>query len=830
MLMVSTTEDELCSTGTKNLFYSTSEEKEKARLSNLLEYDLSDHDINRNTLNSITTLAALICDMPLSFVTWVGSKHVDFLSRDGCELLGTSRENSFCHLAIEQDDIFEIEDSTKDSRFSENEFVKGQKIPLTYYAGFPLKSPKGHNLGSLCVCDWKINKLNDKQRLALKTLTQQVMAQLELSKQNKKLTEANERAEKLSKAKDDFISNVSHEIRTPLNAINGYANILSQSILDKDQEQAVTIIKSSSEILITLVNDILDFSKINSEKLKIEKIPFNLNKTVKLVYDLLLNKAKEKNIWLELNYDEKIPKRPMGDKVRINQIIMNLVGNAIKFTNKGKVTIEVKLNTEKSINSQTEKIDYSNENSKNYPQKVFIDFSVKDTGIGIPKDKINTIFERFEQAGTEITRKFGGTGLGLNISKNLIELHGGKLEVKSVYGEGSEFYFTICYDVARDSNSSEKDKIISDLQQLNDEHFSKLAKLRVLVCEDNSVNIKLVKHLFKNKITYLQVAENGLIGIEMLKAKPFDVIIMDLHMPEMDGIQATKYIRNVLKSKIPIIGFTANSSQEEKNLCLKSGMNDCLTKTFVNNDIYKKLADVILKTKDYLEDEAENLNFINSPLEISVKHNSHKYVSKSIFKLPRESPMCNSKISIVRRQKRSSTNFMDTDIHTNPSKKIFSSLFKPYPKFEVNEENTSPYSGNHQTQINNKLTFKEISHYNYDEENLSHVNMSSLKEISSDEDFNKELVEYFIENFPQEVHSLKYDIIENNIMQIKFKIHKMKTPLNMFGLSNIIENFEKIERLCTNNIYDSAIVEYNCVNDKLKLILEELKLILKNSY
>lgn len=306
MELISTTEDE--QTITRKLSSSSLEKKEKERLSNLLEYDLSDHDIDNNTLNPITTLAALICDMPLSFVTWVGSKHVDFLSRDGCKLLGTCRENSFCHLAIQQDEIFEIEDSTIDPRFSENEFVKGQP-PLTYYAGFPLKSPQGYNLGSLCVCDWKPNTLDEKKRLALKTLANQVVAQLELKKQNKKLIIANERAEVLSKAKDDFISNVSHELRTPLNAINGYSNILSQSILDKDQEEAVTIIKNSSEILITIVNDILDFSKINSEKLKLEKIPFNLKKTVKLVYDLLSKKAFEKNLSLDIVYDENIPKK-----------------------------------------------------------------------------------------------------------------------------------------------------------------------------------------------------------------------------------------------------------------------------------------------------------------------------------------------------------------------------------------------------------------------------------------------------------------------------------------------------------------------------------------
>lgn len=865
MELISTTEDE--QTITRKQSSSSLEKKEKERLSNLLEYDLSDHDIDNNTLNPITTLAALICDMPLSFVTWVGSKHVDFLSRDGCKLLGTCRENSFCHLAIQQDEIFEIEDSTIDPRFSENEFVKGQQTPLTYYAGYPLKSPQGYNLGSLCVCDWKPNKLDEKKRLALKTLANQVVAQLELKKQNKKLIIANERAEVLSKAKDDFISNVSHELRTPLNAINGYSNILSQSILDKDQEEAVTIIKNSSEILITIVNDILDFSKINSEKLKLEKIPFNLKKTVKLVYDLLSKKAFEKNLTLDIVYDENIPKKILGDKVRINQIIMNLVGNAIKFTQKGKVTIEVKLNMDRSLYSNGQllknKLPLSESNSetnsnpdcnttldKNYGQNLFLDFCVKDTGIGIPEDKINTIFERFEQAGTEITRKFGGTGLGLNISKNLVELHGGKLEVKSVYGQGSEFYFTISYDTVENMPlNKEKDKVC-DLQKLNEEHFSKLSKLRVLVCEDNSVNIKLIKQLFKNKITYFEVAENGRIGIEILKRKKFDVILMDLHMPEMDGIEATKYIRQVLKSKIPIIGFTANSSQEEKEFCLKNGMNDYLTKTFVNNDIYMKLADISSLSKEYLEDE--ELKYMNEAgIGIKrVKYFSQKDISKCIKNILSKGSDSNlsrkesennvvKNMNIPNRKKTKNLTYKHDE-----KKKIFTGLngnhhivknsenkcsnFKlQQKKLDSSMEYNSSSDDSEEVKNNVIEIVEENKAQSSDQEIIDHVDLTSLSEMSGDEEFSKDLIEYFIKNFYLELQSLQPDIKENNYKQIKFRVHKMKTPLAMFGLKNIIVKLEKIEKLCNNNEIDLALKEYFYIEENFKIISEELNEILK---
>jgi signal transduction histidine kinase/CheY-like chemotaxis protein/HPt (histidine-containing phosphotransfer) domain-containing protein len=942
MALTSTTEDEgNIKHDSKNSHWLI---KEKARLSNLLEYDLSDLDIDENILTPITTLVAMICEMPLSFVTWVGPKRVDFLARDGCQYLGTSRESSFCDLAIEQDDIFEIEDSLNDPRFSENEFVKEQQTPLTFYAGYPLKSSKGYNLGSLCVCDTKPNKLNDKQRLALKTLTQQVMAQLELKKQNKKLIEANKKAEVLSRAKDDFISNVSHELRTPLNAINGYANILGQSILNKDQEEAVNIIKNSSEILITLVNDILDFSKINSEKLKLEKIPFDLEKTVKLVNDLLYKKAEEKNISLEMIYDEKIPKKLVGDKIRINQIIMNLAGNSIKFTQKGKVIIEVKVSENKL--EQTSSVFNINSNVIGYEtrvtskkslniltRQVILNFSVRDTGIGIPADKIDSIFERFEQAGTDITRRFGGTGLGLNISKNLVELHGGNLKVKSVFGEGSEFYFTIPYDFIPVKETNKERNQISDLHKLNQEYFSKLAKLRVLVCEDNLVNIKLIKHLFKNKITYLEVAENGRIGVELFKTKPFDVIIMDLHMPEMDGIEATKYIRNKLKSKIPIIGFTANCSNEEKELCLKVGMNDYLTKTFVNNDIYKKLADIILISKEYLEDDDLRQKYI--PPKKRVKSHTGKFCTKlniidyrdecsnknlndlglyfvksskleedididkqdSVFKGQKKKIY--SSVNVINKLNKliltNSTNSQNSsiksslkDINLNRMKRgkssrkssiksnfineegEFRNSFSPLSNERISKKNSSKiiksseniifeYSDVKSDKViedkytpssffkpnldydnsfgrNSSEDSEDFENFNLlqikelqvnDKENYDHIELTALKEMSSDEDFEKEIIEYFLENFPQEIKSLVSDITNNNKKQVKLKVHKMKTPLGLLGLKKIIEKLEKLESLCNNDQNERAIWEFKYLSENMNIIYNELKGILK---
>jgi CheY-like chemotaxis protein/HPt (histidine-containing phosphotransfer) domain-containing protein len=419
------------------------------------------------------------------------------------------------------------------------------------------------------------------------------MVHLELRKQNKELKEVNERAEKLAKVKDEFLNNVSHELRTPLNAIGGYAEILLKTDLDTDQKEAVSIIKSSCEILISLINDILDFSKIQLGKLQLENIPFDLRKTIKNVKDLLNPKAKQKNLKFDLKVEEKIPKFILGDKVRINQIIMNLTGNALKFTQEGYVKIDIKLldETEKNLN---------------------ILFSVKDSGIGIQENKLKTVFERFEQAGKDITRKFGGSGLGLNISRNLVELHNSKLEIESVFGKGTEFFFTIQFDKFLDQEDC---KFYAN-QKVDINYMEKISNtqyLKLLVCEDNLVNIKLIKAIFKNKNINIEIAENGKIAIEFLKKKKkFDLILMDLQMPEMNGYETTKYIRNIMNLNIPIIGFSASTSEIERNYCFEVGMNDYILKSFGGNEIFDKLDNFVNANKIYEEDINNNTNNDNN--------------------------------------------------------------------------------------------------------------------------------------------------------------------------------------------------------------------------
>lgn len=874
---ITRTDEELSnSTDSTAMFSST--KKERERIKNLLEYDLN-YEFNVRELQSIAELASYITGLSQAYVTIVGLKDTNFLTSVGSDAKGAPREMTFCNICIEQDDFFELKDTLTDERSKDSTYIKCVQNPLRYYGGWPLKSLEGYNLGSICVCSMEPFEMNEDHKKALKTLADQVMTQFQLKRQNRLLAAAKLKAEKLSKMKDDFISNMSHELRTPLNAINGYADILNKSKLDPDQQEAVSIIHNSSEILITLVNDILDFSKINSEKLALEKIPFSLEKTIKLVFDLLVKKAEQKKIKLENIFDEKIPKKVLGDKIRINQIIMNLTGNAIKFTEKGYVRIEVK------ILEESEK-------------DLTLHFSVKDTGIGIPEDKLDKIFERFEQAGTEITRKFGGTGLGLNISKNLVELHGGELEVKSVYGLGSEFHFSIKYDkVTLEHEMAEKLK--KEKNKLDSTKMN-LKKLRVLVCEDNTVNIKLIHHMFKGKVTLLEVAQNGKVAIEILKRKMFDVVLMDLHMPEMDGLETTKYIRNTLKLKIKIIGFTATTSEAERQMCLDSGMNDCITKSFVSEELLQNINTVVNSNKIYKEDKpAEEINMepparrrdknITRSHKIHTKLNLKKIYSNekrniqnikkssSSKKLIYSANYKNNNISFKRKvgSSSSSSNLLKSSVSRKNSEKSWEKSqnietfkkinFVPTRKCSFKEKHTSlesNYKINQEEQKYNPIfnNFQQVKneappsssdeessneikreggtekniifiHSHDEEESNTWVQFSILKDFSGgDKNLEKEMVELFLTNIPLEIENLRKAILSENIKEIKFVIHKIKNPLEIFGLKIIVDKTEEILNTCEKKEFNNALQVFYGMKRDLQNIYNELDKNLKIFY
>lgn len=594
-------------------------EKENRRLKALFEYNIS-FLTPEEELDAITKLLSIICKTPISLVTLLDESKVWFKSNVGIEgVTFSERKLSFCKYVIEQSDIWEISNTHEDLRFVNHPFVIG-KSGIRFYAGIPLVTPSGYNIGVLCVIDHVPRKLNLDQRIAMITLARHIIMHFELTKSNLNLKFANEKANKLAKAKDDFLSNMSHEIRTPLNAIYGFTELLNKTSLDKNQEEMLDIIRSSVEILMAIINDILDFSKIESGKLSIENHPFNFEDAIRTIKDLFSQKAIEKKLNLNFNIDRNIPRAINGDKIRVNQILINLIANAIKFTNKGFVELTIKLI----------------EDTEN---KVGIHFSVRDSGIGIPEDRKIAIFERFEQASSDINRKFGGTGLGLSISKSLVELQGGKLAFNSQLNVGSNFYFTLYFNKVHDEAVEKilrKEKKNCINKQMNNDNQKKrfdhkLKKLvgktpvKILVLEDTYFNYKLVENIFEDTIIQLDLAENGIIGLEKMKKIQYDMILLDLQMPEMDGFEVANYLRKVKKSDILIIAMTANNSEKEKIRCLELGMNHYFTKPFKQNDLLNAIIKVFYE-------KYQNQGKINNDLKVMFNHSLNNTFSNDAEK------------------------------------------------------------------------------------------------------------------------------------------------------------------------------------------------------
>lgn len=388
----------------------------------------------------------------------------------------------------------------------------------------------------------------------------------EHKKAQNELIQAKDQALMAVKAKDSFLANMSHEIRTPLNGIIGFTELLQQRNLPSPDREFVENIQTAGDHLLLLINDILDLSKIDSGKIELEVQPFRLREALKHVHDLLKVKATKKAIDFSLFLDAELPEVIIGDKGRLNQVLINLAGNAIKFTEEGEVTISIKKRQETD-------------------SRVSISFSVKDTGIGISEEKLNSIFDRFIQAEASTTRKFGGSGLGLNIAKQLVELQGGKIELKSKLGQGSEFYFVLEFEKTK--------QFVENFQKSENSGQHVDHSVTILMCEDNEMNQRLAKTVIANFGFHLDIANNGKEGIELLRQKSYDLILMDLQMPEMDGYQATKYIRNEMKSNIPIIAMTAHSLVGEQQKCFDIGMNGYVSKPYKQQDLLQKIQEFI---------------------------------------------------------------------------------------------------------------------------------------------------------------------------------------------------------------------------------------------
>lgn len=451
---------------------------------------------------------------------------------------------------------------------------KDGKLTDVLFNGSVYRDDQKNVLGVVVVA----RDITDQKRIETELIEARVFAELAtgIAEEEKRNAEcATTIAENAVKAKQQFLSNMSHEIRTPMNAIIGFTKVVLKTDLTAKQKEYLDAIKMSGDALIVLINDILDLAKVDSGKMTFEKIPFKVKSSISSMLHLFETKIQEKNLTLIKEYDPNIPSIIVGDPVRLHQIILNLVSNAVKFTSRGKITVAVRL------------IDET-------PGNVTLEFAVTDTGIGIPEEKIATIFENFQQASSGTSRIYGGTGLGLAIVKQLVEPQGGTIKVKSEVGEGTTFSFRLNF---------EKTDVDAELETEIHELDSDIKNIKVLVVEDIALNQLLMKTLLDDFGFQRDIAENGKIAIEKLEKNSYDIILMDLQMPEMNGFEATEYIRKIMKSNIPIVALTADVTTVDLAKCKAVGMNDYVTKPVDERLLYSKIVGIVRKSSSIKDKE-----------------------------------------------------------------------------------------------------------------------------------------------------------------------------------------------------------------------------------
>ena len=424
---------------------------------------------------------------------------------------------------------------------------------------------------------------------------------------------------KAQKAKEQFLANMSHEIRTPVNGIAGMVNLLTNTMQSNEQTKYLNAIKHSADNLKVIINDILDYSVIESGEVSLEKIGFDIDYQVESVINSLELQAQEKSLKINFNSNNENIKILLGDPVRLSQILINLINNAIKFTSEGEITVNL--------------ICESNDDNM-----ATAEFEVKDTGIGISENKLEHIFDTFKQADESITRKYGGTGLGLAISRQLVELQGGSIHVESKVDIGTTFSFSIPYSMGNDIDLIH---LSEGAPESNKNKQIKFKGLKVLLVEDNDINRLYASTILKKWDCTCDEAENGEIALEMLRKNEYNLILMDVHMPVMDGLEATRIIRQSFdtpKKNIPIIAFTANAIKGEKEDYMQIGMNDYISKPFIPDELHK----IIRKFSNESKAIELDSNFVSPLFDLSylnsVSDGNKEFIGEIISTFTEQTP------------------------------------------------------------------------------------------------------------------------------------------------------------------------------------------------
>jgi PAS domain S-box-containing protein len=453
---------------------------------------------------------------------------------------------------------------------------KNGKLTDVLFNGSVYKDDGGNVQGVVIVA----RDVTDQKRIASELAEAMVLAEkatLAAEEAKSKAESATLIAEDAMKAKQQFLSNMSHEIRTPMNGIIGFTKVLLKTDLSAKQKEYLTAIKLSGDELIVLINDILDLAKVDAGKMTFEQIPFKMTLSLSVMLHLFETKIQEKNLILVKEYDNRIPDVLVGDPMRLHQIILNLVSNAVKFTTVGIITVCIRLLDEDQ-------------------EKATIEFAVSDTGIGIPDDKIEKIFENFQQSTSGTSRLYGGTGLGLAIVKQLVEKQGGSIGVKSEIDKGSTFSFRLTF-----LKTNQKAELETGTVELDTE----ITDIKVLVVEDIDFNQLLMKTLLDDFGFECDIAENGKIAIGKMEAKSYDIILMDIQMPVMNGFETTEYIRNIMNSDIPIIALTADVTTVDLDKCKNVGMNDYIAKPVDEKLLHSKMVGLLKKSSIITEHDQD---------------------------------------------------------------------------------------------------------------------------------------------------------------------------------------------------------------------------------
>ncbi len=562
------------------------------RISKLRKYQVLNNN-EEPAFARLTELAKLFFNMPVVAITFMDEETQYLKSLLGLDgICTTSRKVAICNYTVLSDEVLVLPDLTEDSRFSQNPLVTEAPY-LRFYAGAPIimhEDGKTYRLGSLCLMDRQPHHdFTDKDAEILAQFAAMAADALQLQDQQRHAKHANE-------MKSEFLANMSHEIRTPMNGIIGMVEMLAETKLSAEQQEYVDNIKVSNEHLLAIINGILDLSKVESGKMTIDSIPMNISSLCNEVVSLFAVKARQRGLTLDYHYTEALSPYIKGDPVRIKQIMVNLVNNAIKFTREGgRVTIDVKhmennpcedkYGNHKSICShelQVEQASHYNTDDRGSVkhQDMTLCIEVTDTGVGIKPESLEAIFDAYDQANKSTHRLYGGTGLGLSVCKSLVELMGGYIEVDSAVGIGTTFTVLLPLPPIDEAHyESWQDSNDFGMTEPSHELIG-----HILLVEDDSVNAMIAKKALNNSGHTVTHVTDGQQAIEVFALNPeqYDVILMDHHMPIMDGVQATIKLHELYDPQAlpPIIALTANAMDGERKKYLDVGMQDYCTKPF----------------------------------------------------------------------------------------------------------------------------------------------------------------------------------------------------------------------------------------------------------